>query len=331
MFEKRYEPRIKGDKITITDKRFKDIWQYLLFITIFMVLVLPFMFNADDSITERIVGSALIGIMFFWSFVLIIGSAERRYIIWPSSISVAYMYGIITKKIDFHMVTCCIHHSGYIIVIGNKGREIKIECCYLSSDAEKTLLDFFDKNHISVRRITPNSRKTDITNFNYIFKMKQNGICFLAICLAFISAFIDYVLWEDAIVNEIFCFSFTGIAALSICLLLLNTYSVYVTGEVIEIRRWLKKTKVINVKDISFAQTELVTHYHKYGKRVLEEMKVYAKNDLNNALIHVGEWYKDYYVFKLYLNDNGVSFSKEGSKKPVLKKGNNINTLSKGK
>lgn len=275
VFEKRYEPRIKGDKITIVDKR-----------------------------------------------------NRCRYVIWPSSISVKYVFGLFSKKIDIHMVEYCIYHSNYIVVIDNKGREIKIDCFHLSSEAVKVILDFLEKSKITVRKITPNLKKKDSTNLNYSFDVEGERLIGWTIFIALAYGLIDCAILADSLANWPYVLVFTGFFAVLACIMLSQLYSIRVEGDSIEIRGGLKKKRVITLKDISGVRNYTVRldarHGGAYRRYACEAMDLYSKKGPLKRLCSIDEMeYRHYHLFKQYLNDNGIPFYEKDSKPPFSIKGTN--------
>ena len=319
MFKKRYEPHIKGDKVTIIDNR-TQMARPFMFFSYIVTMILAFVAVIDEDTEGKI-----IGILFFGSIILmmelLIGCLERKYVIKPESLSIRY--GIFWKTIKYDRVKHCFFNSlSYITLIDDRGRENVVELLKLPKDADKFFTDSFKNANIQIRKIDSYAVPKEGKNYNYNFKMKQKhvvgynllfilGICFIApMLIVFIVSYEPGYLWF-LILMEL---GGLGLIGFFFWMILKSTATVSVNGSDIEFRRWLKKPMTIKVKDISYVYTEFRESDMNKNEHV-EVMDIYVGKEKLKLSRDIGRNFKNYDLFMAYLYDNGISFAldKDGS------------------
>lgn len=313
MFKKRYEPHIKGDKVTIIDNKTQMVRPFMFFYYI-VTMILAFVVVIDEDTEGKI-----IGILFFGSInlmlELLIVCLERKYVIKPESLSIRY--GIFGKTIKYDRVKHCFFNDlSHITLIDDRGRESVIELLNLPKDADKFFINSFKNANIQIRKIDSFGVQKEGTNYNYKFKMKQKhvvgynllsilGICFIApMLIVFIVSYEPGYLWF-LILMEL---GGLGLIAFLFWMILKSTATVFVNGGDIEFRRWLKKSITIKVKDISYVYTELrESDMNKNGH--VEVMDIYVGKEKLKLSYDIGRTFKNYDLFEAYLYDNGIRFA----------------------
>ena len=126
--------------------------------------------------------------------------------------------------------------------------------------------------------------------------MKQKDGSFgVRILVIIICAFWDYFIFEMRLPNIMLCAFFTFGAFL---LLVHTSYIFRVDDDLIEIRRWFRKTRIINVNDISEIQDK------KYGRsNWCWEISVGNEIVINKSMYVGYGVYDKYFLFKDYLYD----------------------------
>ncbi len=313
MFKKRYEPHIKGDKVTIIDNRTQMVRPFMFFYYI-VTMILAFVVVIDEDTEGKI-----IGILFFGSInlmlELLIVCLERKYVIKPESLSIRY--GIFGKTIKYDRVKHCFFNDlSHITLIDDRGRESVVELLNLPKDADKFFTDSFKNANIQIRKIDNFGVQKEGTNYNYKFKMKQKdaisiifacitGICFIApMLIVLIALYEPGYLWF-LILMEL---GGLGLIAFLFWMILKSTATVFVNGGDIEFRRWLKKPMTIKVKEISYVYTEFrESDMNKNGH--FEVMDIYVGKEKLKLSYDIGRTFKNYDLFEAYLQDNGIRFA----------------------
>ena len=313
MFKKRYEPHIKGDRVTIIDNTTQMVRPFVLFSYVVMMII-AFVTVIDEDTEGKI-----IGILFFGSInlmlELLIRCLERKYVIKPESLSIRY--GIFGKTIKYDKVKHCFYNDlSYITLIDDRGRESVVELLNLPKDADKFFTDSFKNANIQIRKIGSFAVPKEGTNYNYNFKMKQRhavgNIFLFVLCICFFAFFMLIMLisYEPGYLWFLILMELGGIGlnAFLFWMILKSTATVFVNGSDIEFRRWLKKPMTIKVKDISYVYTELrESDMNKNGH--VEVMDIYVGKEKLKLSYDIGRTFKNYDLFEAYLYDNGIRFA----------------------
>ena len=201
MFKKRYEPHIRGDKVTIIDKRTAVMYPLMYGIVTMYVLIIWGIgsFSDDMKLNAIILAGVYLGVTAMCI------CFERKYVIEPESISV--FYGIIGKKLNLHKVTHCFRNSNrHISLSDDREREVTIDLAHLPDGAEKYFLESLRNTNVNIRNIGYFVEHEGGANYNYKFKMcqreaKVGKIAILLICLptsisVSSSSCLQKLLWE---------------------------------------------------------------------------------------------------------------------------------------
>ena len=310
MLEKRYEPRVRDNKVTIIDNRYAFVYLLMLFMMAFLLIAFIICGAKDKETLMIVVIGIAVGFLFF---AFLISGLECKYVIRPESISI--MYGIFGKKIHLDKVTQCFYNSkSYITLLDEKGKENTIDLTHLYPDSDKFFTDALRNMNVRIREIGDYVETTDGTNFNYRFDMKQKDAAVIIVIFLFMALFLDSVFLagmpgSDFTVRLLLLAFAIGNTALWLFFAEKLTCTVSVKGEIIEVRRWFKKTRSINVKDISWVHTELKHHSNRYGGKDIEEMEIHLGDEILKLPVNIGRAYTNYDLFVAYLQDNGVPFS----------------------
>ncbi|MEE3493603.1 MAG: hypothetical protein VZR06_00485 [Butyrivibrio sp.] len=312
MFKKRYEPHIRGDKVTIIDKRTAVMYPLMYGIVTMYVLIIWGIGSFSDDMKLNVI--ILAGVYLGVTAMCI--CFERKYVIEPESISV--FYGIFGKKINLHNVTHCFRNSyRHISLADDREREVTIDLAHLPDGAEKYFLESLRNTNVNIRNIGYFVEHEGGTNYNYKFKMcqreaKVGKIAILLICLLF--EFIFVAIWATSPeVRSMFTKIIVGTALLWIVAHSGFTNTVCIDGEFIEFRRWFKKTKRISVKDIVWVYVANAIPNNTANK-FTEVMNIRLKDAYLKSSIQIGRGLTNYDMFVAYLLDNGVPFSLDGKK-----------------
>lgn len=312
MFKKRYEPHIRGDKVTIIDKRTAVMYPIMYGIVTMYVLIIWGIGSFSDDMKLNVI--ILAGVYLGVTAMCI--CFERKYVIEPESISV--FYGIIGKKLNLHKVTHCFRNSNrHISFTDDREREVTIDLEHLPDGAEKYFLESLRNTNVNIRNIGYFVEHEGGTNYNYKFKMcqreaKVGKIAILLICFLF--EFIFVAIWVTSPeARSMFTKIIVGTALLWIVAHSGFTNTVCIDGEFIEFRRWFKKTKRISVKDIVWVYVANAIPNNTVNK-FTEVMNIRLKDAYLKSSIQVGRGLTNYDMFVAYLLDNGVPFSLDGKK-----------------
>lgn len=313
MFKKRYEPHIKGDKVTIIDNRTQMVRPFMFFYYI-VTMILAFVVVIDEDTEGKI-----IGILFFGSInlmlELLIVCLERKYVIKPESLSIRY--GIFGKTIKYDRVKHCFFNDlSHITLIDDRGRESVVELLNLPKDADKFFTDSFKNANIQIRKIGSFCVQKEGTNYNYKFKMKQKhavgNIFLFVLCICFFAFFMLIMLisYEPGYLWFLMLMELGGLALIAFLfwMILKSTVTVIVNGSDIEFRRWLKKPMKIKVEDISYVYTDF-RESDMYKNTHCEVMDIYVGKEKLKLSRDVGRDFKNYDLFMAYLSDNGIRFA----------------------
>lgn len=123
MFKKRYEPKIKGETVTIRDGRLRHNYAGLIllafFIPFFVALLLLVVTDDYDLIDDNF-------IICIWAILTVVlifvaTGIERKYVMDPKSISITRLHGILRKRIEYHSVEQCFCSDLNIALTDDKG------------------------------------------------------------------------------------------------------------------------------------------------------------------------------------------------------------------
>ena len=312
MFKKRYEPHIRGDKVTIIDKRTAVMYPLMYGIVTMYVLIIWGIGSFSDDMRLNVI--ILAGVYLGVTAMCI--CFERKYVIEPESISV--FYGIFGKKIDLHKVTHCFRNSNrHISLTDDREREVTIDLAHLPDGAEKYFLESLRNTNVNIRNIGYFDEHEGGTNYNYKFKMcqreaKVGKIALLLFCLFFEFIFVAVCVTSPE-ARSMFTKIIVGTALLWIVAHSGFTNTVCIDGEFIEFRRWFKKTKRISVKDIVWVYVANAIPNNTANK-FTEVMNIRLKDAYLKSSTQIGRGLTNYDMFVTYLLDNGVPFSLDGKK-----------------
>lgn len=296
MFKKRYEPKIKGETVTIRDGRLRHNYAGLIllvfFIPFFVALLLLVVTDDYDLIDDNF-------IICIWAILTVVlifvaTGIERKYVMDPKSISITRLHGILRKRIEYHSVEQCFCSDLNIALTDDKGKMYIIEFATIASN--RLFTKKLKRANVKIYGNHCNYCKVENTaNYKYHFTMKQKGSNFVCVIGIIICAFFDYFLFEIRLSNILFCVFFS----LGVFWLLVNTsYTFRVDDDLIEIRRWFRKTRIINVNDISEIQDK------KYGRsNWCWEISVGNEIVINKSMYVGYGVYDKYFLFKDYLYD----------------------------
>lgn len=299
MFKKRYEPKIKGETVTIRDGRLRHNYSGLIllafFIPFFVALLLLVVTDDYDLIDDNF-------IICIWAILTVVlifvaTGIERKYVMDPKSISITRLHGILRKRIEYHSVEQCFCSDLNIALTDDKGKMYIIEFATIASN--RLFTKKLKRANVKIYGNHCNYCNVENTaNYKYHFTMKQKDGSFgVRILVIIICAFWDYFIFEMRLPNIMLCAFFTFGAFL---LLVHTSYIFRVDDDLIEIRRWFRKTRIINVNDISEIQ------YNSEYSSSSGYLEVSVGNEtVINKTMHVGyDRYDDkYFLFKDYLRD----------------------------
>ena len=314
MFKRKYEPHIKGDKVKIVDNRLRVF--YLFFLVVFIILGAIFVLSGTDDLGSVciIVGFAL---AVLW---LLFEAAERRYTITPEYISVRY--GLFSKKVRFEDVDYCFFSSNSFITLNNlKGKETTIDLIHMNGDYENYFLDAIRNGNVQIRAVGSFEKNANGRAIKRNFKMTQKGFIFSEIVFLFFMLIVSVPLSSYALDSE----EEMGTRVVMFVMDLLNVLlwgflatkvseTITINNDTIIIKRWFKKSIVLNVKNIDWVYTGM-EHYSNRGVGYdIEEMQIHVNNELLKLSTNINRGFKNYDVFIAYLQDYRVPFSLDKTK-----------------
>ncbi|MCR5415236.1 MAG: DUF1266 domain-containing protein [Pseudobutyrivibrio sp.] len=314
MFKRKYEPHVKGDKVKIVDNRLSGIFLFVLVVFIILGAMLVLSGTDDLGPVCIIVGFFLAALWLFFE------ALERRYTITPEYISVRY--GLFSKKVRFEDVDYCFFSSNSFITLYDlKGKETTIDLIHMNGDYENYFLDAIRNGNVQIRAVGSFEKNANGRAIDSNFNMSQKGFIFSIILFMFFMLIISVPLFcvaldsEEEIVGRVFMLV---IALLNVLLwgFLATKVSETITinNDTIIIKRWFKKSIVLNVNDIDWVYTGMEHYSNRGGGYDIEEMQIHVNNELLKLSTNISRGFKNYDVFIAYLQDHRVPFSLDKTK-----------------
>ncbi len=319
MFKKKYELHEYADRVTVRDNRVRPARVLILIIWLIaaMVLTVDLVSSGEDFIAGIIIFAAII-----LASEILLWMCECKYIITDEYIKM--QYGFFGKKLWYRdMERCFYNSSAFITLIDNRGRENTIELIHLDGEYDDYFINPIQRSGVPVRKIGVFEKSEEISSYRYKFKMYQKGrlvlFIFFAICMIFLDVLIAMAIAEEAVDTSfdiIMAVAFIGNTILWLCIIANFTTVFYVDGDKIIYSRCLRKKQILNIKDISWVNTEIVHQSNNGAGTDVETMNIYVAGEELKWKVKPSRSFSNYDMLVAFLQDSGVPFSLE--KKELL-------------
>lgn len=313
MFKKRYELKEKDGYVSIVDNRVRVA--RILLLGLWIVGYIIFLFTARSLGDFAMI--SLIFVAIVAGTELLLWMLECKYIITDEYIKM--QYGFIGPKIWYRDIDRCFHNELFnITLIGNNGKETNIDLLHLDGDVDEYFLEPIRRNGIAVRKIGVFEKSSENGGYKYKFKMQMKGkvgvIIMLASFMLFLDAIFFMLIFDSA--ND------SGMVLLALALFIGNTllwgFLMYNYTAVFEIdngkiafHKCFGKAKELDVKQISWVNSEIVQQSNNGVNQDVETLNIYVKGKELGWKNKPSRNYTNYDMLVAFLQDSNVPFSLE--------------------